>query len=149
MSILVNNASGWQADTFAPAPTDRLGRTLRPCRPRPIERNLGVDARAGALLIAELARRHIARGATWGRIVGLTSGGPSGFPQEVSYGAAKAALDNYTMSAAAELAPFGITANVVHPPVTDTGWVTDEVRGVGRPVAELHHVADPGRGRRP
>ena len=55
-------------------------------------------------------------------------GGPMGFPSEVSYGAAKAALENYTMSAAFELASLGITANVVHPPVTDTGWVTDEVR---------------------
>jgi 3-oxoacyl-[acyl-carrier protein] reductase len=58
----------------------------------------------------------------------LTSGGPLGFPEEVSYGAAKAALENYTMSAAFELAEFGITANMVHPPVTDTGWVTEEVR---------------------
>ena len=32
------------------------------------------------------------------------------------------------MSAAIELAPFGITANMVHPPVTDTGWVTNAVR---------------------
>jgi NAD(P)-dependent dehydrogenase (short-subunit alcohol dehydrogenase family) len=39
---------------------------------------------------------------------------------EVSYGAAKAALENYTMSAALELASLGITANIVHPPVTDT-----------------------------
>ena len=52
-----------------------------------------------------------------------------GFPGEVSYGAAKAALENYTMSASTELAPFGITANVVHPPVTDTGWITDESAG--------------------
>jgi 3-oxoacyl-[acyl-carrier protein] reductase len=87
-----------------------------------------VDARATALLIAELARRHVARGATWGRIVSLTSRGPDGFPSEVSYGAAKAALENYTLSAAHELAPHGITANVVHPPITDTGWVTDAVR---------------------
>src|SRR5580765_2830541 len=57
-----------------------------------------------------IPRRHIGRGATWGRIVGLTSGGPNGFPGEVSYGAAKAALENYTMSAAFELAPLGITA---------------------------------------
>jgi 3-oxoacyl-[acyl-carrier protein] reductase len=27
-----------------------------------------------------------------------------------------------------ELAPYGITANIVHPPVTDTGWITDDVR---------------------
>ena len=79
---------------------------------------------AAALLIAEFARRHIARGADWGRIIGLTSGGGLGFPEEVSYGAAKAAQVNYTMSAALELAPYGITANMVHPPVTDTGWVT-------------------------
>ncbi len=58
-----------------------------------------------------------------------------GFPGEVSYGAAKAALENYTMSASTELAPFGITANIVHPPVTDTGWITDEVRRRHRVVA--------------
>ena len=79
-----------------------------------------VDARGGALLIAEFARRHVSRKANWGRIIGLTSGGPLGFPTEVSYGAAKSALENYTMSAAFELAKFGITSNIVYPPVTDT-----------------------------
>ena len=103
----------------------------------------GVDAMAPALLIAEFARRHAERGATWGRIVGLTSGGALGFPEEVSYGAAKAAQDNYTMSAAAELAPLGITANMVHPPVTDTGWVTDSVREFVAGSRALTHVATP------
>jgi 3-oxoacyl-[acyl-carrier protein] reductase len=143
VAILVNNASGWVADTFTPDPTDRLGRDLAAVTPSSVDRNLGVDARAAALLIAELARRHIRRGATWGRIVGLTSGGPQGFPQEVSYGAAKAALENYTMSAATELAPFGITANIVHPPVTDTGWVTDDVRAFVAASREHDHVAEP------
>jgi 3-oxoacyl-[acyl-carrier protein] reductase len=142
-NILVNNASGWAADTFAPDPSDRLGRDLAAVTAETIDRNLGVDARGAALLIADFARRHVERGATWGRIVGLTSGGPGGFPQEVSYGAAKAALENYTMSAATELAPFGITANVVHPPVTDTGWVTDAVRAFVAASPEHHRVADP------
>ena len=84
-------------------------------------------------MIAEFARRHIARGADWGRIIGLTSGGDLGFPEEVSYGAAKAAQSNYTMSAALELAPYGVTANMVYPPVTDTGWVTDAVRDMVPP----------------
>jgi 3-oxoacyl-[acyl-carrier protein] reductase len=53
-------------------------------------------------MISEFARRHIARGAGWGRIIALTSGGDLGFPEEVSYGAAKAAQTNYTMSAALE-----------------------------------------------
>jgi 3-oxoacyl-[acyl-carrier protein] reductase len=102
-----------------------------------------VDAMAAGLLIAEFARRHIARRGTWGRIVGLTSGGELGFPEEVSYGAAKAAQTSYTMSAALELADYGVTANMVHPPVTDTGWVTDAVRRHVADSATLIHVADP------
>jgi 3-oxoacyl-[acyl-carrier protein] reductase len=128
VDILVNNASSWLQDTFAPNTDDRFGRTLQPVTAATFDHQFAVDARAAALLIGEFARRHVARNAAWGRIVGLTSGSRLGFPEEVSYGAAKAALENYTMSAAAELAAFGITANLVHPPVTDTGWVTDEVR---------------------
>src|SRR5207248_318949 len=79
----------------------------------------------------------------WGRIVGLTSGGPLGFPEEVSYGAAKAALVNYHMSAAFELAEYGITSNVVYPPVTDTGWVTDSVRDFVASSRERFNVAQP------
>jgi 3-oxoacyl-[acyl-carrier protein] reductase len=143
VDILVNNATGWLADTFAPAGTDRLGRVLQPVSAATWRQQFGVDALAAALLIAEFARRHVARGASWGRIIGLTSGGELGFPEEVSYGAAKAAQTNYTMSAAAELAPFGITANMVHPPVTDTGWVTDAVRQAVAASSTLVHVADP------
>jgi 3-oxoacyl-[acyl-carrier protein] reductase len=143
VAILVNNASGWVADTFAAASSDRIGRTLAPVSAATIDRNIGVDARGGALMIAEFARRHLERRADWGRIVGLTSGGPQGFPEEVSYGAAKAALENYTMAAATELAPFGVTANIVHPPVTDTGWVTDEVREFVANSRDHAHVASP------
>jgi 3-oxoacyl-[acyl-carrier protein] reductase len=143
VDILVNNATGWLADTFAPVGTDRIGRVLQPVSAATWEQQFTVDAMGAALLIGEFARRHTARGASWGRIIGLTSGGELGFPEEVSYGAAKAAQTNYTMSAAAELASFGITANMVHPPVTDTGWVTDEVRQAVAASSTLVHVADP------
>lgn len=143
VDILVNNATGWVQDTFAPADTDRLGRSLRPVTAASWHQQFTVDSRAAALLIGEFARRHIARRATWGRIVGLMSGGDLGFPEEVSYGAAKAAQASYTMSAAVELARFGVTANMVHPPVTDTGWVTDAVRQVVAASSTLVHVASP------
>ena len=143
VDVVVNNASGWRADSFVPAPRDRLGRSLPGVSRATFDAVLAVDARAPALLIAEFARRHVARGGTWGRIVGLTSGGPLGFPQEVSYGAAKAAQENLTMSAAAELAEYGVTANVVHPPVTDTGWITPEVERAVRESGELFHVGSP------
>jgi 3-oxoacyl-[acyl-carrier protein] reductase len=147
VEILVNNASGWRRDTFVPGrsartePTELVGAAT-------FDAQFLVDARGGALLMAELAtrvrRRHgrDPRGG-WGRIVGLTSGTPYGFPGEVSYGAAKAALENYTMSAAAELGGDGITANVVHPPVTDTGWVNDEVRRFVDESVDHVHVASP------
>ena len=64
----------------------------------------------------------------------------------MSYGAAKAAQVNLTLSAARELAPFGVTANVVHPPITDTGWVSEKTasiaRSSGRRVASPEEVAE-------
>jgi 3-oxoacyl-[acyl-carrier protein] reductase len=143
VDILVNNASGWVVDSFASSDEDRHGRSLAPVSAETIDAVFAVDARATALLIAEFARRHIDRQADWGRIVGLTSGGPLGFPEEVSYGAAKAALENFTMSAAFELAPYGVTANAVHPPVTDTGWVTQAVREAVESSEDMIHVASP------
>jgi len=152
VDILVNNATGWIADSFVvpkargtstAGDADQFGRSLRPVSEETWRQQFGVDAMGAALLIGEFARRHIARGATWGRIIGLTSGGELGFPEEVSYGAAKAAQTNYTMSAAFELAEFGITANMVHPPVTDTGWVTDAVRAGVDASDTLVHIASP------
>lgn len=143
VDVLVNNATGFVQDTFTPAVADHAGRRLLAVSPATYRQQFTVDAMAAALLIAEFASRHIERGANWGRIVGLTSGGPDGFPSEVSYGAAKAAQENYTMSAAAELGRYGITANMVQPPVTDTGWVNDEVRRFVESSNIHHHVATP------
>ena len=143
VSILVNNASAWRQDTFAPDTGDRFHRRTELMSAASFDAQFLVDARASALLIAELAHRHRDRGDTWGRIVSLTSGGPNGFPGEASYGAAKAALENYTMTAAIELASAGIMANVVHPPVTDTGWITDAIRQFVATSEDHVHVAEP------
>ena len=146
VDVLVNNASGWVADTFVPAATDRFGRAQTTLTTRTLDQVFSVDARAAALLIAEFARRHVERRASWGRIIGLTSGEADGFPEEVSYGAAKAAQTNFTLSAAAELARFGVTANVVHPPITDTGWVNPQTassaQSGGRRIATPKQVAE-------
>ena len=143
VEILINNATGHCShDSFAA--NRAVGKTMAEAiSAERIDKTFAIDAKATAMLISEFARRHIDRSATWGRIVGLTSGGPMGFPGEVTYGAAKAALENFTMSAAVELGDFGITANVVYPPVTDTGWVTDEVREFVTQSSDHFHVADP------
>jgi 3-oxoacyl-[acyl-carrier protein] reductase len=144
VDILINNASGWlHGDSFLPYAPDEAGRTSNEVTDRLIDLTLGIDAKATALMIGEFSRRYLARKAAWGRIVGLTSGGRDGFPGEVSYGAAKAALESYTLSAAKELARTGITANVVYPPVTDTGWVNDGVRQFVATDPDHIHVAEP------
>ncbi|MFZ2604601.1 MAG: SDR family NAD(P)-dependent oxidoreductase [Candidatus Microthrix parvicella] len=143
VSVLVHNASGWHKDSFSPDRGDAVGRTSVMVNPKSIDSQLHIDARAGALLMAEFITRHRARNARWGRVVTLTSGEGKHFPGEVSYGAGKAALMSYTLSAAAEMADSGVTANVVYPPVTDTGWITDEVRAFVANDFDHHHVAEP------
>lgn len=141
--VLVHNASGWRKDSFAAQGTDVVGRQNHPVTPESIDMQFDVDAKAGALLMNEFIARHRARGDDWGRIVTLTSGEGRQFPGEVSYGAAKAALISYTLSAAAEMAADGVGANVVYPPVTDTGWITDEVRAFVDRDHDHHHIASP------
>ncbi|MEO1062080.1 MAG: SDR family oxidoreductase [Actinomycetota bacterium] len=143
VSVLVHNASAWRKDSFADGGVDAIGRPNHAVTAASVDVQLHVDARAGALLIAHHAERHRVRGADWGRIVTMTSGEGRAFPGEVSYGAAKAALISYTLSAAAELAGDGITANVIYPPVTDTGWITDEVRAFVARDHDHHHIAAP------
>jgi 3-oxoacyl-[acyl-carrier protein] reductase len=99
VDILVNNATGWVSDTFTTSGKHATGVTMAGVSAATYDQVFSVDARGGALMIAEFARRHVDRQATWRRIIGLTSGEPLGFPNEVSYGAAKAAQENYTMSA--------------------------------------------------
>ncbi len=144
VDILINNATGWASgDSFTAGITDPVGRSTPGVTGALFDRTFGVDARAGALMIAEFSRRLIDRDGDWGRIVGLTSGSSMGFPSEVTYGAAKAALENYTMSAALELGRRGVTANMIHPPITDSGWVNDAVRGFAANSIDHFHVAEP------
>lgn len=65
------------------------------------------------------------RAAGSGRIVSIASRAMLGLPARTAYAAAKAALVGATRSWAAELAPHGITANVVAPASVDTPlWQT-------------------------
>jgi len=64
-----------------------------------------------------------------GRIISMTSGQNWGsMPGELAYGATKGAIEPFTRSLAAELAPLGITVNAVDPGATDTGWISDSMR---------------------
>ena len=47
------------------------------------------------------------------------------------------------MSVSVELGAEGITANMVYPPVTDTGWVTEPVRQAVAESLAHQHIAAP------
>lgn len=86
------------------------------------DRHIAVNARASLLLIAEFARHVTSEG---GVIVAFTSDHTTG---NLPYGASKGALDRIVISAARELGPRGISANVVNPGPIDTGWMNDSTR---------------------
>lgn len=83
------------------------------------DRAMAVNARAAWLLIRAFAEQFEAPRDT-GRIVALTSDHTAG---NLAYGSSKGALDRIVLAAATELADRGITANVVNPGATDTGWI--------------------------
>ena len=144
VEILVNNADAWLGDTFLPDRADCFDRRILPVTAESHDHSFRVNSRAAALLIAEFARRRVAGGAGWGRIISLTTGGAGGFPGEVSYGASKGALESYTMAAAWELGRYGITANVLCPPATDTGWITPRMATeLAETSPPLYHVGQP------
>jgi 3-oxoacyl-[acyl-carrier protein] reductase len=82
------------------------------------DRHVAVNARATLLLIAAFARQVPGDG---GAVVALTSDHTTG---NLPYGASKGALDRIVISAARELGPRGISANVLNPGPIDTGWIT-------------------------
>ncbi len=155
VDVLINNASHWAPDTFLPSDPGEKAASSRTWPPasEPIgveshDRHFAVNSRGTALLLAEYARRYLDRGGSWGRVVGLTTGGARGAPGDISYGASKGALESYTRSFALELARHGVTANVIDPGACDTGWISPELeaeiaaRGPTGRVSQPEEVAD-------
>lgn len=101
------------------------------------DRHVAVNARASLLLIAAFARQV---GPDGGAIVAFTSDHTTG---NLPYGASKGALDRIVISAARELGPQGISANVVNPGPIDTGWMDDEIRDALTPMHPLGRAGTP------
>jgi 3-oxoacyl-[acyl-carrier protein] reductase len=151
VEVLINNAAHFAADTFLPAKSakqgdrciDGLGPPMSTITTESHDRHFAVNSRAVALLMAEFARRHIAAGRRWGRIVNVSTDGASGHAGAISYGASKHALESYSRAAAQELGPQGITVNVVSPGPIQTGWMSPELVSQAAAVTPLGRVGQP------
>jgi 3-oxoacyl-[acyl-carrier protein] reductase len=106
-----------------------------------LERHYRANVQGTALLCAELGRRFAGEHGS-GRIVVYTSGPP--LLGEIAYAASKGAVEWLALSAAAELAPRGITVNAIDPGPTDTGWMTGELREQIRAASPLGRLGRPG-----
>jgi 3-oxoacyl-[acyl-carrier protein] reductase len=150
VEVLINNAAHWEADTFVPSGGELDNKLVELWADRPnavtanrFDKLFAVNTRAPALLIAEFARRHIARGGRWGRVINVSTDGADRFPSEISYGASKYALESYTRSAAIELGKFGINVNVVSLGPVQTGWITAELEREILPSIPLGRTGTP------
>ena len=115
-AILVNNAT--HDDTEAPF--DQLDAQT-------LDAYYAVNMRGTMLLSVEFARNFALL--SGGRIINLTSGqGRGAMPGKLAYVATKGAIEAFTVTLAAEVAPRGITVNAVDPGPTDTGWMTEDVK---------------------
>jgi len=101
------------------------------------DRHMAVNARATWLLIKEFALQFTGPPGT-GRIISLTSDHTAG---NLPYGASKGAMDRIVLAATVELADLGVTANVINPGPTSTGWMSPDVEA-----ALLHRNVQPRLG---
>ncbi len=123
VEILVANHTHSVQETFDPS---RVAAGVQLTSADSIDDHFAVNARAYALLMAEYTERFLARGATWGRIVNLSTDAAHAHPEHVSYAASKHAIESYSRSAATALGKYGITVNIVAPGPIQTGYITPE-----------------------
>jgi 3-oxoacyl-[acyl-carrier protein] reductase len=97
--------------------------------------HFAINARATWLLVREFGRRFRGEPGT-GRIIAITSDHTAG---NLPYGASKGALDRIVLAAAHEFRSLGVTANVINPGATDTGWMSEEL------MADVRRITLAGR----
>ena len=145
--VLINNAAHCSYDTFIPqgGPVYGSGSTEHAelLNSESHDMHFAVNSRATALLVVEFARRHVARDATWGRIINISTDASSACAGAVSYGASKHALESYSRAAAWELARYGITVNIIAPGPTQTGWMAPKLEAQVVPRIPLGRIGSP------
>ena len=76
VEVLINNAAHSVSDRFLPTPSGTEDEALHAVIDASShDAHFAVNSRAVALTVAEYASRHLLRGATWGRIVNISTEG--------------------------------------------------------------------------
>ena len=134
VSILVNNATYSMRDGIENITAEQL------------DKHYKVNIRAMALLCAEFVKRYKKHmpGNRNGRIINLSSGQSiEPMPEELAYAATKGAVEAFTVSLSAEVGRLGITVNAVDPGITDTGWISAEMKDKWSADSPMGRVGEP------
>lgn len=126
VDVLVNNHTHCICETFDPELTSDERGGAQMISAREIDKHFAVNVRATALLMNEYFQRYLARSATWGRVINISTDAAHCHPANVSYAATKHAIESYSRSAAVEMGKYGVTVNVVAPGPVQTGYITPE-----------------------
>ncbi|AOS64674.1 SDR family NAD(P)-dependent oxidoreductase [Actinoalloteichus hymeniacidonis] len=143
VEILVNNAAYCTVDSFVPDSGPLFYFESTTVDETSLDRHFAVNTRGPAILMAEFYRRHLAREASWGRVVNISTDAAPQFPGEVSYGASKYALESLSRSAAQEMAPAGVTVNIVSPGPIQTGWINAEMQPTVNALSPFGRTGEP------
>ena len=145
VDVLVNNHTHCVLETFDPERVTAADSGVQVISAAEIDRHFAINARAYALLMAEYLRRYRQRGATWGRIINISTDAAHAHMDNVSYAASKHAIESYSRSAAAEMGRYGITVNIVAPGPIQTGYITPEAESdiaAGTPLGRVGRPED-------
>jgi NAD(P)-dependent dehydrogenase (short-subunit alcohol dehydrogenase family) len=113
---------------------------LHELEPSEWERAFAVNVHAAFWVARRIVASMVAAG--WGRVVTIASlRARVGVPTTAAYTASKHALLGLTRVIAAELAPYGATANAVIPGWVDTKMVRDEIEAFARQLDTSVEVA--------
>jgi 3-oxoacyl-[acyl-carrier protein] reductase len=134
VDVLVCNHTHCVLETFDPASVKTEGFHVGFISAAEADSHFAINARAYALLMAEFVQRSLARQASWGRIILISTDAAHAHEANVHYAASKHAIESYGRSAAAELGKYGITVNIVAPGPIQTGYI--------EPEAETHIAAN-------
>ncbi len=145
VDILVNNHTYCAMETFDPESVVSDGFTISFATAESIDKHHAVNTRAYALMMAEYAKRYIARNGEDGRIINISTDAAHCHEKNINYAASKHAIESYSRSAACELGKYGITVNIVAPGPVQTGYLSpEEVESIenGTPLGRVGRPED-------
>lgn len=136
VAILVNNAGIAPFSPFLETDEDLFDKVIR------------INLRGPWLVTKELIPDMLA--AKWGRVINITSSSvQTGSPTQSAYTSSKGGMLGFSKSLALEMAPHGITVNMIPPGAIDTPMlrsapIDGDAFGAALPVKRLGVVADIG-----